>query len=96
MNFLQENAAAFFIELSAEDKAFLEDAFGKDKVELPYSRNVHCIQLCGLLELAILHALQCSAVALYSSAGSSTFTRHEGAWRDTCAGRWREVQCRGC
>ena len=34
---LQENAAAFFIELSAEDKKFLEDAFGKDKVQLPYS-----------------------------------------------------------
>jgi diketogulonate reductase-like aldo/keto reductase len=29
----QENATAFFIELSAEDKKYLEDTFGKDKVQ---------------------------------------------------------------
>lgn len=32
---VQENAAAFFIELTKEDKQYLEDVFQKNKVSAP-------------------------------------------------------------
>ena len=32
IKYLEENAAAYFVELTAEDKKFLEDTFHEDKV----------------------------------------------------------------
>ena len=32
IKYLEENAAAYFVNLTAEDKAFLEDTFHEDKV----------------------------------------------------------------
>jgi diketogulonate reductase-like aldo/keto reductase len=38
IKYLKENAAAYFVELTAEDKTFLEDTFHEDKV----SRHQGC------------------------------------------------------
>lgn len=34
LKYLEENAAAFFVELTQEDKHFLEDTFHEDKVSI--------------------------------------------------------------
>ena len=73
---LQENAAAFFIKLSQEDKKYLEEIFAPGKVQL--NPHVHCMfqypygvcmKLCSLcicsrsVEITELNILLCTGTS---------------------------------
>ena len=42
---MQENAAAFFVELSAEDRKYLEEIFAPGKVSISGHHSLHSLHL---------------------------------------------------
>ena len=58
LKYLEENAAAYFVELTAEDKRYLEETFHEDKVSIPLSRS-------GSGEEELFHGTQeCTDIAI--------------------------------